>query len=200
MARPVRQAYLNMIAKQVGPVLREHCFDRSHGTFRRISAAGHAAIVEFQGSAASSGDTSVFYVNLGVATASWLDWRHERLGGKHRDRPRASIAQWWARLTAAPGHSDDLDRWAIRSVEQAGACGAVVGRELSQRVVPAFDALLAHYLRLDEAVVQGRQDDLATLFDARPSLSLKGIDHLRRLDHPYLTWMLSKRAQPSPAQ
>ncbi|TYC00650.1 DUF4304 domain-containing protein [Micromonospora sp. WP24] len=70
MKRPVRQAYLDMIAKQVGPVLRGHGFRRSHGTFRRISDAGHAAVIEFQGSTSSWGSTSLFYVNLGVATAS----------------------------------------------------------------------------------------------------------------------------------
>ncbi|MGC5018642.1 DUF4304 domain-containing protein [Micromonospora sp. DT47] len=85
----MRQAYRNMIAKQVGPVLRGHGFKRSHGTFRRISDAGHAAVVEFQGFAGSWGDTSLFYVYLGVATAPWLDWFQERLSGKYRDRPTA---------------------------------------------------------------------------------------------------------------
>ncbi|WP_435204023.1 DUF4304 domain-containing protein [Micromonospora sp. bgisy143] len=193
MERPVRQAYLHMIAKQVGPVLRGHGFRRSHGTFRRISDAGHAAIIEFQGSTGSWGDTSLFYVNLGVATVSWLDWFQERLGGNRRDRPTASVAQWWTRLTAAPGHSDGFDRWAIRSVEEAEACGSVIGQELSDRVVPTFDALLAHYLRLDEILVDGRLDELPAAFDARPPGPLNGIDHFHRLDHPYKAWMLSRR-------
>ncbi|MEV1156355.1 hypothetical protein AB0J27_13265 [Micromonospora chokoriensis] len=36
------------------------------------------------------------------------------------------------------------------------------------------------------------EDDLPTLFDARPSGPLNGIDHFRRLD---LTWMLAQRDQ-----
>lgn len=195
MERPVRQAYLNMIAKQVGPALRGHGFKRSHGTFRRISESGHAAIIEFQGSTGSWGDTSIFYVNLGVATTSWLDWRQEVLGRKHRDRPTASIAQWWTRLNADPAYSDDSDRWAIRSTGEAEACGAALVQELSEGVVPTFDALLAHYMRLDEAVAAGREDDLPALFDARPSGPLGGIDNFRRLDHPYLTWKLAQRDQ-----
>ncbi|RKN23779.1 DUF4304 domain-containing protein [Micromonospora musae] len=196
MKRPVRQAYLDMIAKQVGPVLRGHGFRRSHGTFRRISDAGHAAVIEFQGSTSSWDSTSLFYVNLGVATASWLDWKQERLGGNRRDRPTASVAQWWARLTADARHSDDYDRWAIRSVEEAEACGAVVGQELSDQAVPTFDAFLAYYLRLDEALAEGREGDLIPLFDARPSGPLKGIGHFRRLGHPYAVWMLSRRNDP----
>ncbi|GLZ57296.1 DUF4304 domain-containing protein [Micromonospora sp. NBRC 107095] len=194
MERPVRQAYLNMIAMQVGPVLRGHGFKRSHGSFRRISDAGHAAIIEFQGSTGSWGDTSLFYVNLGVATASWLDWFQERLGGNHRDRPTASVAQWWTRLTAASRHSDGFDRWAIRSVEEADVCGGEVARELSERVIPIFDALLAHYVQLDEALANGRKDDLPALFHTRPSDPLNGIDHFGRLDHSYVAWMLSRRS------
>ncbi|MCG5470512.1 DUF4304 domain-containing protein [Micromonospora sp. LAH09] len=194
MERPVRQAYLNMIAKQVGPVLRGHGFKRSHGTFRRISDAGHAAVVEFQGSTGGGGDTSLFYVNLGVATVSWLAWKeHLYPGGNCRDRPTASIAQWWTRLDAAPGHSDNFDRWAIRSVEEAEACGAVVSRELSEQVVPTFDAWLAHYTHLDVLLADGRVDELPALFGARPPDPLNGIDHFRRLDHPYLAFMLSRR-------
>ncbi|MCO1595258.1 DUF4304 domain-containing protein [Micromonospora sp. RHAY321] len=193
MERPVRQAYLNMIAKQVGPVLRGHGFKRSHGTFRRISDAGHGAIIEFQGSTGSWGDTSLFYVNLGVATPSWLDWSQERFGGNQRDRPSASVAQWWTRLRAASRHSDGFDRWAIRSVEEADVCGAAVAGELSERVIPTFDALLAHYTHLDEALTDGRVDELVASFDARPPDPLNGIDHFRRLDHPYVAWMLSRR-------
>ncbi|MGQ5260479.1 DUF4304 domain-containing protein [Micromonospora sp. ZYX-F-536] len=193
MERPVRQAYLDMIAKQVGLVLRGHGFKRSHGTFRRISDAGHVAIIEFQGSTGSWGDTSLFYVNLGVATPSWLDWFQERLGGNQRDRPTASVAQWWTRLRAVSRHSDGFDRWAIRSVEEADVCGAAVVGELSERVIPAFDTLLAHYTQLDEALTDGRVDELAASFDARPPDPLNGIDHFRRLDHPYVAWMLSRR-------
>ncbi|TYB39114.1 DUF4304 domain-containing protein [Micromonospora sp. AP08] len=193
MERPVRQAYLNMIAKQVGPVLRGHGFKRSHGTFRRISDGGHAAVIEFQGSTGSWGDRSLFYVNLGVATAPWLDWFEERLGGNCRSRPTASVAQWWTRLEASSRHSDGFDRWAIRSVEEAAVCGAAVAQQLSEGVIPVFDALLAHYVQLDEALADGRKDDLAPLFDARPLDPLNGIDHFGRFDHPYVAWMLSRR-------
>ncbi|MEU4714983.1 DUF4304 domain-containing protein [Micromonospora purpureochromogenes] len=106
-----------MISKQVAPVLRGHGFKRSGGTFRRISAAGHAAVIEFQGSRAGGGDFSLFYVNLGVATASWLDWRQERFGGDHRGRPTASDGQWWTRLGAASRHyAEPFGCWVIGSV------------------------------------------------------------------------------------
>ncbi|MEK8108146.1 hypothetical protein NKG94_30475 [Micromonospora sp. M12] len=37
---------------------------------------------------------------------------------------------------------------------------AVVSQELSERVVPTFDALLAYYARLDVILADGRVDEL----------------------------------------
>ena len=79
MERPVRQAYLGMISKQVAPVLRGHGFKRSGGTFRRISAAGHAAVIEFQGSRAG-GSVETTVAGLRHPTVS---------GGRDSGQPRA---------------------------------------------------------------------------------------------------------------
>ncbi|MER6593705.1 DUF4304 domain-containing protein [Micromonospora purpureochromogenes] len=194
MERPVRQAYLGMISKQVAPVLRGHGFKRSRGTFRQISDAGHAAVIEFQGSRAGGGDVSLFYVNLGVATASWLDWRQERFGGDHRGRPTASDGQWWTRLGAASRHyAEPFGCWVIGSVVDAPDCGVALGRELTERVMPTFDAWLAHYVQLDEALADGRESDLPVLLAAQPAGSVDGIQNFSRPSHPYVEWMGSRR-------
>jgi len=175
-------------------MLRVHGFTRSSGTFRRMSEFG-AQMIQFQGSTGSWGDTSLFYVNLGVATGPWLAWFEERLGIASRTRPEPSVGRWWARLPSRKPFRDSFERWAIRSVEPASECGAVIGSRLTEAVLPYMDQALAYLVQEDYVVAtDGDVKRFRAKNQPRPAVRLAG-GHFDRYadDGRYDGWLRSHR-------
>lgn len=197
MERPIRAAYLNMIKTQLTPLLRQHGFRCTSGSFRHFDEHGDATTIDVQGSAGSWTGESLFYVNVGVATAHWLAYTEARYNdSRFRLRPTAAAAQWFARLLPPAGHGDIAQRWSIRSVDGATACGDTLCELLSETVLPELAVRLDYYRALDTALLQQDQEQLSRVRAQRPEGRVIGEDRLAGAaehHHPYQDWLLHHR-------
>jgi hypothetical protein len=187
MDRPVRVAYLDMIAQRVWPALKVVGFKRSSGTFRLRSGDGDAIVLEFQGSQGSFGDLSLFFLNMAVATGSWLRWyeSHSPAHTRAFRMPTTAHGQWFARLEPAPEFHDSSDRWRLTSVDAAERCGDLLAAALPTRVLPLIEEVLDRYRGIDASLQAGEFRFPAIVPDP-----LNGHHFIRKASHPYLTGAL----------
>jgi hypothetical protein len=85
------------------------------------------------------------------------------------------------------------ERWSIRSVDQAEACGGALYQEIEGLALPVMRAWLAYYRTLEEALLTGDYAHIVQLQSERPSDSLlAGHDFLNRAhehQHEYARWL-----------
>ncbi len=84
------------------------------------------------------------------------------------------------------------DRWSIRSGEAADACGSALCRALNDVALTALAMWLAHYRRLEHALLEQNHDEVIRPHEHRPEDTLSGFDQLGRIteaEHFYARWL-----------